>query len=96
MLLQVYTGVVSAVALAAALRLWSLRRFHAPRGPKFHAPSPDVNRYLVVIHHGGNTFEQYHGYDGLKARHAYEDAPMEAGCRVEFYEWGERRGSRSA
>ena len=95
MLLEVYAGVVTAAAMTAAVRLWRTRRWRPWPGGGFHAPTPDSNRYLVVMHLAGSTIEQYHGYDGVKARHAYEQAPMEAGCVCEFYEWGERRGRKA-
>lgn len=89
----------TAVAVAAAvfalrtrLRLWALRR----KAHRWTIPAVDPGRYHVVFHLHGETHELYHGYDGLKARHAYEHAPMEAGMAVEFYEWGQNRGRRSA
>ena len=89
----------TAVAVAMAVRFWWLRartrRFTKPRA-SWTAPSPDPGRYQVVMHYNGEVRELFHGYDALKARHAFELAPMEAGVKVEFYEWGKQRGEKSA
>lgn len=81
-------------ALLLARRLYQWR----PAAPSsaWKAPTPDPKRYQVVFHLGSETRELYCGYDGLAARHAYETAPLEAGMRVEFYEFGQKRGSKSA
>lgn len=88
----------AAANCAAAFRFYRLRRFKRPRpqASGFVAPSPDPERYLVVMHHAGNTIQLYVGFDPVKARHAYELAPMEAGSTAEFYEWGHRRGAKTA
>lgn len=100
----------TAVALVTAvLALWAYIRFRReqrryPRitGPAqvvrgtWTAPSPDPGRYQVVFHFNGETRQVYQGYDPIQARHAYEQAPMEAGMQVEFYEWGQRRGKKEA
>jgi hypothetical protein len=87
----------TAVALATAGRLfWTKVRNPIRRTSTWTAPSPDPGRYQVVMHINGETREIFHGYDALKARHAFEFAPMEAGMSVEFYEWGERRGKKDA
>jgi hypothetical protein len=84
--------------VAAGRILWvALRaRKWSKRSSTWTAPSPDPGRYQVVYHFNGATQELYHGYDGLKARHAFEQAPMEAGMTVEFFEWGQRRGKKDA
>ena len=94
---EIYSVAATAALVGAAVLLWR-RRSRTPKARgRFFAPTPDVNRYLVVMHTAhGDTIECYHGYDGLKARHAYENAPMEPGCRAEFYEWGEPRGRKEA
>ena len=85
--------VAACVATVVALR--SPKVPLATRG-NWRAPVPDPGRYQVVFHYRGETRELYHGYDALKARHAYELAPMEPGMTAEFYEWGARRGSKTA
>jgi hypothetical protein len=97
MLVLVWAIAATAAALVAAVLL--LRR--RPKPPAFKAsnwrpPFLDPGRYQVVFHFNGETRELYHGYDGLAARHAFERAPMEAGMIAEFFEWGARRGSKSA
>lgn len=67
----------------------------APKGD-WVAPVPDPGRYQVVFHISGETHELYHGFDPTAARHAYENAPMEAGMLVEFYDAGRLRGGKSA
>jgi len=91
----VWVWAIAATVAACVATVVALRKPQV-KGGTFFAPSPDVNRYLVVMLHDGRTIELYHGYDGLKARHAYELAPMEPGCVAEFYEWGASRGRKSA
>ena len=96
---RIWAICATAVALAMAARfLWVRRRAHTwtKLSTTWTAPSPDPGRYQVVYHFNGATQELYHGYDALKARHAFEFAPMEAGMHVEFYEWGARRGAKEA
>jgi len=96
---RIWAICATAVALAMAARFWWVNaraRRYTKRATTWTAPSPDPGRYQVVYQFNGATQELYHGYDGLKARHAYEQAPMEAGMRVEFFEWGQRRGRKDA
>lgn len=86
----------TAVAVVEAVLLFAKRKPSRLLGAQWRAPSPDPGRYQVVFHFQGETRELYHGYDALAARHAYEQAPMEAGMIAEFYEWGQKRGSKSA
>ena len=60
-------------------------------------PTPDARRYNVLMHvPKGPPLQLYRGYDPVKAKLAYEGAPMEAGCRKEFWEWDQMRGSQEA
>lgn len=86
---------IAATVAACVATVVALRKPQV-KGGTWTAPSPDPGRYQVVYHFNGETRELFHGYDGLKARHAYELAPMEAGMHVEFYEWGQRRGEKKA
>jgi hypothetical protein len=99
----IYCSMLLFALLAAVIALFEAvlllaKRKSASRSAKsaWRAPVPDPDRYQVVFHLNGETRELYHGYDGLKARHAFENAPMEAGMTVEFYEWGAKRGEKVA
>lgn len=93
---DVAATVAALVATVVAFRASGKLRRLTQGQRTWTAPSPNVDRYRVVFHLGGDTRELYHGYDALQARHAFEFAPMETGMQVEFYEWGQRRGEKKA
>ena len=95
MMLASLLAVSAAVNIAAAFSLWSQRKSRFAKWPKF-VPIPDVKRYNVLMRYADDTRTLYRGYDGLKARNAYLDAGMQAGVTVEFWEWDQKRGSKSA
>ena len=78
--------------LRHAARWHRLKRFQAQWKP----PSLDAGRYQVVMHYNGQTRELASGFDGVAVRHAFEDAALQPGVVVEFYEWGQCRGRKSA
>ena len=77
------------------LCLVAQRKSRFAKWPTF-VPIPDVKRYNVLMLYRGDTRTLYRGYDGLKARNAYLEASMQSGVTVEFWEWGDKRGSKTA
>ena len=89
---EVWALLATAGLLGLAVRLWIVSH----RKTKWSPPAFDPKRYQIVQHYAGETREIWHGLDPLKARHAYEQAPLQAGVVVEFYEFGKCRGKREA
>lgn len=96
---EVWAIFATAGCIGLAVRLFlQERRWRRVRtsSSQWAPPVLDAGRYQVVMHFEGETRELAHGFDPVAARHAYENAALQPGVVVEFFEWGKCRGKREA